>query len=142
MFLFSSRGWRVGVACAVLVAATCVQAKPTREGDDPKKVEPKKEPPKLNVPNDKVVPPGFDPKQMEEMRQRMEKMQMEMRKAMEQMMRKNFPGGMPGGGFGGPFPGMPGGFDPFGQAPNRLGATLQPPSEVLVDQLDLPKDQG
>src|SRR4029450_987525 len=40
------------------------------------------------------------------------------------------------GGFAGGFPGMPGGFGKL--SPGRLGIEAITPSEVLVDQLDLP----
>src|SRR5262245_46499782 len=113
---------RLGIAsltaAALIVAVSFVHAKPERPGDDPKKTEQKKEPPRDVVPFpdiDKLLPPGLDPKQMEAFRKEMEKARIEMQKAMEEM-RKNmqgFPGGFPGrfpafpggGGFGGGFPG-------------------------------------
>lgn len=52
---------------------------------------------------------------------------------------------IPGDGFGGGF----GGFNPFGpnpaasaEKPSRLGVRVEKPSEVITDQLQLPKDQG
>lgn len=131
-----------GLLSAALVGSAVAQ-------DQDKQKEKKKEEQKSDAvpfPDiDKLLPPGLDPKQAEQFRKQMEMMREMYRKHFEEMQRR-FPGGAPGtGGFpafpGGGFPpGFPGDF--FGQASNRLGASLQPPSPVLVDQLDLPKDQG
>ena len=50
---------------------------------------------------------------------------------------KNFPGGLPGG-----FPDNLPGLRPGLRPESRLGARLAAPSDVLVEQLNLPKDQG
>lgn len=109
--------------------------------DDVKKPAPK-EPPGVDIPFPnfdmifKNLPAGaLDPAQMEKMKKEMQKMMEE--------MRKRFPGGAfpPGmfpGGFGGFGPGM---MQAFGME-GRLGARVEKPSEVLIEQLDLPKNQG
>src|SRR5262249_39553963 len=97
------------------------------------------------------LPPGLDKDQMKEMRQRMEQMRERMKRHLEQLRK----GGLfPDGGLGFPlpgafpaFPGMPNvPFGPGGPMPSaqeaRLGAQLRQPSATLVDQLDLPRDQG
>lgn len=59
------------------------------------------------------------------------------------MLRKQlrqFP--QPGGAFISPFPGIGGGRNPFGTRQGRLGVSLQRPTSVLVEQLELPPNQG
>ncbi|MFL5339003.1 MAG: PDZ domain-containing protein, partial [Gemmataceae bacterium] len=111
--------------------------------DEPKKEQPKKEEPKKAQPKPGIEPEGFvppnfgggvDP----------QRMQAQMLKAMEDF-NKRVQQHMPGGGplMLGQF--MPGGnFNGFGvhQSSGRLGVGVEKPSDVLVEQLDLPKGQG
>jgi hypothetical protein len=87
--------------------------------------------------------------ELERARKEMERAQEQMKKAMEQM-RKQFPdigkkggfGGFgPPGGFGGGVGGFGGGFA-FVQPQMRLGVSLDKPSPIVAEQLDLPKGQG
>lgn len=101
----------------------------------------------------KRLPPGLDEETLKMIRQQMEMT----RKMMEQMNKRN-PGGfggiggLPGGGLI-PFPQIPmipqipqlgrlPGFPGTGMTEARLGAMLSKPTGAMVDQLDLPKDQG
>jgi beta-lactamase regulating signal transducer with metallopeptidase domain len=159
------RRWALATAAgflslAVLAAGIGASAAPVApKKEEPKKEEPKKEEPKKEEP--KVEPPvaipgfpdieemlkrlpaGVDPKhiermrkQLEENRERMRKQLEEHRKRMDEIMRR-VPGGMPGGVA---LPGLPGVFGRHSEG--RLGARIQPPSATLIDQLELPRDQG
>jgi hypothetical protein len=148
------------------------KAEPKKEEpkkEEPKKEEKRPAAPRFPLPDIdemlKQLPPDVPPEQVKEMRKRM----LEMRKRMEEAMKRlernggafpNLPGGvmplfpqLPGGGIGRipnfpafpampAFPNMPG--RPFGggMPEPRLGARLEPPSETLVDQLELPQGQG
>jgi membrane-associated protease RseP (regulator of RpoE activity) len=79
---------------------------------------------------EKLLPQGLDPDQVKEIKKQLEKAQEDARKALEDIQ-KQFPGGFANAGMR---------FGAFGG--NRLGAALTRPSDVLVEQLDLPKDQG
>jgi hypothetical protein len=105
----------------------------TGRTQDKKDPQPPIPPPGAGIPDlEKLLPPGLiDPEQMKQFK-----------KAMDDLTKKlgNLPGlgqlqGIPGFG-----PGMPA----FGvvEQENRLGATLEKPARVLVDQLDLPAKQG
>jgi beta-lactamase regulating signal transducer with metallopeptidase domain len=149
-----------GVGLAVQAAPVPIK-KDTSKKDETKKEEPKKQEPKKDVPADgepkkddgdkvadyveqmiKNLPPGTDPKMIERMREQMKRnlanMPAEQRKMMQQMMQRVRqqlpPGGLPN------MPGMPG----FGdrRADARLGARVETPSATLIEQMDLPKDQG
>jgi membrane-associated protease RseP (regulator of RpoE activity) len=108
------------------------------------KAEPKKEAakPPFPIPDiEKLLPQGLDPDQIKVIKEQIKKAQEDARKAIEELQ-KQFPGGFPGGIPGGGM--FPGGFRPgfpFGGV-NRLGVAMTRPSDTLVDQLDLPKDQG
>jgi membrane-associated protease RseP (regulator of RpoE activity) len=98
--------------------------------EEPKKAEPAPEFPELPHLEDllKRLPAGLDPKQVEMIKKQVE----EHRKHMDAVLR-----GMPGGAGIPELPGM------FGRhSEGRLGAQIQSPSSTLVDQLDLPRDQG
>lgn len=87
---------------------------------------------------EKLLPPGtFDPETMKQLKKLLEGQDENMRKMMDDLQKQlqnqlpNFE-----------LPNMPG----FGLAnverENRLGAELQKPSRVLIEQLDLPEKQG
>jgi PDZ domain len=117
-------------------------AAPVPKKDEPKKEEPRKDEPRKDDPNDlpfpplpKIeLPPGADPE--------LQQIEEELRKAREDILRqlgqlgRMQPGGLPN------LPGVR--LAPAERRPkeNRLGAVVQPPTAALVDQLDLPKDQG
>lgn len=124
-----------------------VGAAPAPVKPEPKKEEPKKEEPRQTQPPadpleelQKQLPPGaFDPDQFKQMQQHLEQMQkqmdqarQEMERAFQQMRIQRRPGLNPLGvrGVG------------MSQAETRLGAQLQTPSKTLVQQLDLPENQG
>jgi hypothetical protein len=130
-------------------AAPAPVKNPEQKKEEPKKEEPKKaeEPADLfdqlfpPRPGDfaerlKQLPPGaFDPepfkqmqRQMEEAQKRMEEARKEMDRAFQQMRLNRRPGLAPMG--------------LRGQVETRLGAQLQAPSPTLVQQLDLPENQG
>jgi hypothetical protein len=127
------------------------------KADRPASEKPKNEKPKAPRAADDLFPdieemlkrmgPGLDDGQFKEMRRRMEQMRARMQKQMEQMRKR---GGFGGGGLVVPFPAFPGmpniPFGPGSSGPSvpeaRLGAQLRQPSATLVDQLDLPRDQG
>jgi beta-lactamase regulating signal transducer with metallopeptidase domain len=148
------RRWALATAAgflsvAVLAAGIGASAAPvTPKKEEPKKEEPKKEEPKKEEPkkdepaNDfpgfpavedllKRLPADMDNKQIERLRRQLEAQ----RKRMEETLRR-FPGAAGAGGL----PGMPGLFGRPQEA--RLGARVESPSATLVDQLDLPRDQG
>src|SRR2546425_5176406 len=157
---------RKAYLCGLAAFAVAVAAWSARADDEPKK-EPakedtkKKEDPKKTdnfpfpIPDlDKLLPPGLDPEQAKQIKKQMEMMREHMRKVMEMQkeMQKGFPGA-PGAfppNFQPAFPPnlQPPNFQqfpgfPFGPSSNnRLGAALEEPSSVLVEQLDLPKGQG
>ncbi|MBM4069917.1 MAG: PDZ domain-containing protein [Planctomycetes bacterium] len=117
----------------------------------------------------KNLPPGaMEPAQIERMKKDFQKIREQYQKMMAEMNKKlpnGFPGGIPGGipgGFPGGIPGIPPGALPPGGIPGipgmggfgpammmqqlavegRLGARIEKPSDVLIDQLDLPRKQG
>ena len=111
-------------------------------------------PQKPKVKADEAQPPqnqeDFDKhiqKMMEEVQRRMAQQDAQFKKMMEEMQ-KRFPQGGFGGGIIPPAnfaPGHLGGAFPFGglqPGSGRLGARVEKPSSALVEQLDLPKDQG
>lgn len=144
-----SRGWLACVACgllslALLVAGLGTQTQVRADDKQPepgKAADPNTEKPKLGGLQDlnKLFEQleklgNLDADQLKQMRKQMEQAQ----KQFERM--QNLPG----------FPGMPG-FGPnggvmgfgFGNSPeSRFGAMVSRPNKVLVDQLELPKDQG
>ena len=74
-----------------------------------------------------------------DMNQRIRQMQEDAQKRIEEMQKR--------GGFGGPLMVPPGfqqanPFARFNQGHARLGVVLEKPSPAMIDQLDLPKDQG
>jgi hypothetical protein len=142
------------VGCLTLAALLLSGATARADEKKDKKEEKKKEEKK----NDKLDMPfpdleklldalggGLDEEQLKEFRQRMEKM----REALKQMQKGGgLPGGFGGGfGLGGGLGGLPGGMPvPAARRASvqeaRLGAKLREPSAAMIDQLDLPKDQG
>jgi membrane-associated protease RseP (regulator of RpoE activity) len=94
---------------------------------------------------------GLDEDAARELRQRMDEVRRQMEEMRKQMQQQGFRGGL-GGGFGGGFGGLGGGMalpgDPFGPLTTakprqpRLGAQVRVPNQTLVDQLELPRDQG
>jgi beta-lactamase regulating signal transducer with metallopeptidase domain len=165
------RGWSLAAAAsllslAVLSAGFTFRAAAAPAPEDPKKDEPKKDETKKEEPKKDVapkpgainldpslpgvelppipdvdeliqhLPPGTTPEEAKKIREQMEQVRRNMKAAREAARLQ--PGG---GGFG--F--APGGFNPFGpESPQggRLGALVSKPSATLVEQLDLPKDQG
>jgi hypothetical protein len=99
----------------------------------------KKQDPKPGLPDlDKLLPPGtLDAEQMKQLKELFEGQQKNMKKMMEDLQ-KQLQGQFPNF----ELPDLP----RFGMAnvarENRLGAELQKPSKTLVDQLDLPDNQG
>lgn len=86
------------------------------------------------------LPDGFDEKRLEEIQKKVAEAQKQVEKMMKDLENQKFPGG-----FGGAFAIPPGQFQAFGgfqPRTARLGAQVRQPSPTLVDQLDLPKDQG
>jgi hypothetical protein len=116
----------------VTLAPPSVQA---QQKDDPL--------PGFQVPDiEKLFPPGsIDPEQLKMLKKLLEANQADLNKMMDQL-KKQFPQGFPGG------PGFPNmqlpGVMPFASigTENRLGAVLQQPNATLVDQLELPDQQG
>jgi beta-lactamase regulating signal transducer with metallopeptidase domain len=89
---------------------------------------------------------NLDDEQLKELRKKLEEAQKEMERTLKEFEKlRNLPG-IQGGGM--VFPGGPGGaaqWGPLGiiaRRPTRLGAQIARPSKTLIDQLDLPKDQG
>jgi beta-lactamase regulating signal transducer with metallopeptidase domain len=160
------RGWTMlaaGGFLAVALVLSGIGRQRTILADDPK--EPKDEPAKkFDLPK-----PGEAPKQPAEpedpfdkmfenqlknldgipaeLREQMKKQIEEARKRMKEMRAR---GGMGLGNFApvplGPILGGGGNFNPFANTEERstprLGASVDKPSQVLVEQLDLPKNQG
>jgi membrane-associated protease RseP (regulator of RpoE activity) len=99
----------------------------------------KKQDPKPGLPDlEKLLPPGtLDPEQMKQLKELFEGQQKNVKKMMEDLQ-KQLQGQFPNF----ELPDLP----RFGMAnvarENRLGAELQKPSKTLVDQLDLPDNQG
>jgi beta-lactamase regulating signal transducer with metallopeptidase domain len=150
-------------------AAPAPQDEPAREApkkEEPKKEEPKKEEPKKEAPKGKPEVPGFPdidkllenlqpgvPMGPEELRKQIEEIQKQQRKVLEDLARALQKGGAAGG-----LPNiLPGGMPGIRIVPGvrigrngghgtthegRLGAMVDLPNPTLVDQLDLPKDQG
>jgi membrane-associated protease RseP (regulator of RpoE activity) len=132
MFLSSHRSpWGRWLLASAAALGLAVFGLVRGVADEPKKEEPKKEPKrerKLDFPDlEKLFEdlPGLDREQMEAFRKHME----EMRRALEAR---------------GLRPGMrlPGLFDRLEAREGRLGALVGKPDATLVEQLDLPKDQG
>jgi beta-lactamase regulating signal transducer with metallopeptidase domain len=138
--------------------------------EEPKKDEPKKE--EKKKPDEEIIPgfPEFDdlfkrlPGGLDDETAKMLKQQLELNRKMLEQLRKQLPGGalpqLPGGGIM-PLPG--GGLVPFPQIPRlnipnlgrlnrvpardmmaepRMGVRLERPTPTIVDQLDLPNNQG
>ena len=128
---------------------------PVRAGpapDQPKKEEPKKEEPKKVDPKDAVpfpqfpdvpVPPGFDAEQFKRIQMEHLRIREEARKQIEEL-RRGLPGAFPDANNFFLPPNFQADFVGSDRRPreNRLGANLESPSPALVEQLDLPKDQG
>ena len=153
------RRWSLTAACgllslAVLAAGVTLRAAaapaPEPKADQPKKDEPKPDQPKPDQPkaDEPAQPPALPdvafpdidqilknmPNVNPEMAQRYRAMMQQQREMMRRMMEQQR-----ANGFANPFnPGFPG----FGPQDGRLGVTVEKPSDALVDQLELPKDQG
>ncbi len=141
-----------GVGLKAVAAPVPEQKKDEPKKDEPKKDEAKKDEPKKDEARPKArVPdpfefmpdfdrlfenlPGANPEQLKQMREEMKRAHEQMRKAMEQGMR------FQAGPFGGMMMMNPGFRD--GQLPQgRLGVRVEQPSDTLVEQLDLPRNQG
>jgi membrane-associated protease RseP (regulator of RpoE activity) len=136
----------VGVRGVLLIgAALCLVAAPVQAKDEPKPNEPKKNEPKKIDPNDLILPllpkielPGNDP-ELQQLEQELRQMQEQILRQLGQMQ------GLQRGGL----------LDLPGARPeprpveidrrpkeNRLGASIQALTPALVEQLELPKDQG
>jgi hypothetical protein len=135
------RRWGLAAVCTLLALAVVGAGVTLRAADEPKKDEakpsPKKDEPKRRA--DDVLPDlddllkdlkGFDGDQAEMLQKQMERIREEMRRAMQ--------GRLPEARFG-----LPGRLVRPERAPEgRLGAMVSRPSATLVEQLELPKDQG
>jgi hypothetical protein len=133
MFRPSKTLWLGGCLALLLILPAPVSAQDKQD---------KKEPPPGFPDLEKLLPPGtIDAEQMKQLKKMLEGQQEMLRKLMDDLQ-KQIPGGFPGG-FPGGMPGGPG-LMPFAavEQPNRLGASLEKPSRVLVEQLDLPEKQG
>ncbi len=147
--------WRWGMlggvlSLVVLFSGSVVASPDTVRNDELKKATEKEEPKKADTDQeiDALIDemtrnmPKMDESRAklirEEMRRHLQSMPVEQRKNMLNMMRNRGGIGLPGQGI--QAPGMPG----FGgsYSDSRLGARLDAPSATLVEQLDLPKDQG
>jgi hypothetical protein len=149
------------VGCLTLAAVLLSGA--TARADEKKDTDKKQEKKKDQKKDDKLDAPfpdleklldalggGLDEEQLKEFRQRMEKM----REMLKQMQKGGglpggfgggfgLGGGLGGGGLGGGFGGMPAPAVRRASVQEaRLGAKLREPSAAMIDQLDLPKDQG
>ena len=82
----------------------------------------------------KNLPQNLDPEKLAEIRKQLQDMRGEMRKRMEEM-RRNMPDNIQGR-----FP-LRGGLRAVAHQ-GRLGVRVEPPSSVLIDQLELPKGRG
>jgi hypothetical protein len=116
---------------------TTAQAKPEAKKQDPGKAEQKKAPDgvvDLERFFDGFGPGAMDAQGLKELHARMEEARREMERAMQEL--GNLP---PGAGrrFGAVVPGRS-----VKREEPRLGVQVEKPSAELVDQLDLPKDQG
>jgi membrane-associated protease RseP (regulator of RpoE activity) len=161
----------LGLLAAAVIAAGIglkAYAAPVPKKDAPAKEEPKKDEPKKddkakpqqpglilpNLPPGVILPPNFEGvfknfqpgalrQTPEEIRKRIEEIQKQQQKTMEEINRllqqqQGVLGRMRGAG------GVRGRFGGFGGVMHegRLGAMVDVPSATLVEQLDLPKDQG
>jgi len=82
---------------------------------------------------------GLDDEGAKQRRQQLQEAQKHLERLRDQMRQGRMVPGFPGGAWA-----VPGGFpfDPFGNGEPRLGVQLQRPSATLVEQLDLPRQQG
>ena len=142
------RRWSLAAACGLLSLAVAAAGFALRASaapaPEPNKEEPKQEQPKAAPPNVeqppavpdppvpnlddlfKDLPPTIDPNQVRMLRE-------QMRRALEmQRSLRGFGGALPFN------PVFPGGSPQDG----RLGAVVEKPGDALVDQLELPRDQG
>jgi beta-lactamase regulating signal transducer with metallopeptidase domain/membrane-associated protease RseP (regulator of RpoE activity) len=145
------------LSLAVLLSGVGFSQGATARPDDQPKAEAKDDiplKPEKKPKADDAQPPqnqqDFDKhiqKMMEEMQRRMAQQDAQIKKMVEEMQKR-----MQQGGFGGVGVLPPGNFGPafggnafrFGglRGSGRLGAMVEKPSAALVEQLDLPKDQG
>jgi beta-lactamase regulating signal transducer with metallopeptidase domain len=157
------RFWSLAVAIGLLCGAVVLSGLGLKAAgapaplDESKKEEPKKEAPKKEeqplfpgVPNlQELLPADLPPELADMLKKQMEQLQKQMAQMQEQMKGLQLPGGgIPfnpgfpgGGGFGGGF-GFGPGFAGENAARGRLGATVRTPDATLIEQLDLPKNQG
>jgi membrane-associated protease RseP (regulator of RpoE activity) len=155
--VFFARWALLGGLCAFCVVASGGILHAAPEPVPPTKEEPKKEEPKKAVPDDPLVPPlpdlvlppGFDPAQAQRIQEQLKMMREAMRKQLAEMRQidpdlfRDFPQRM----WLGDFPQraeLPPGLAGIERRTreNRLGANVLSPTPALIDQLDLPKDQG
>jgi serine protease Do len=126
----------LGLALLGLLAGGLTLARADDKKDDKDKKEKKADRPDFPFPDiDKLLEQlggGLNEEQLKELRKRMQEMR-------EKMMQMERGGGLP------LFPGLPGlpgaRLGPSAQEA-RLGVSLREPSATLIDQLDLPRDQG
>jgi hypothetical protein len=162
-----SRGWLAGVASGLValgllaggLGLRAVAAEDKKAEDkkaEPKKAEPKKAEPKKaprRNPLGRALPKlmdldevfrqfggaGLDEDALKDLRKQMEDARRQIEELRKQMGQGGFQGfqAFPGGAFV-----LPGRQNPFAGRQPRLGAQVRRPSQTLVDQLELPKDQG
>jgi membrane-associated protease RseP (regulator of RpoE activity) len=127
-------GLCLAVGAAQVAGAPAARPEPKQANPAPREEEEeqaqKKAPVRVEEDDEDELPglPGFGGAEMRELQRQMQRMQQDM---MRQMQQLNRPGvfGLPDDEDG-------------GRQQTRLGVRLERPSEVLTDQLDLPRDQG
>jgi beta-lactamase regulating signal transducer with metallopeptidase domain len=156
------RFWSLAVAASLLSGAVLLSGlglkaapvpvpkdEPKKEDpkkDDAKKDEPKKDEPKKDdnplipgIPDLKdLLPPDLPPEVAEQFKKQMEQIDQMMKRMQQQGGGIWINPGMNGGAWGGGF-GLPGRHD---AVKARMGALVKSPDATLVEQLDLPKNQG
>jgi len=138
----------VGLKAAPAPAAPAPKEEPKK--DAPKKDEPKKEEPKKDdapafpgLPKiEELLPPDLPPEVAEQLKKHMKQLEEQMKQLQQQGGGIWINPGMPGNPFGGGGA-WGGGFGiPGLNVHGRLGAMIKKPDATLVEQLDLPKNQG
>jgi beta-lactamase regulating signal transducer with metallopeptidase domain len=133
------RWWSLAAACGLLALAVLVSGislRPAAAHAEPA-VVPVPDDEQANPPPKKEAPkqaPGADPAKVKQMRDQMEQMR-------EQMMNQMQGQGQMRMGMGG-MGGMGGGMSFTVMTESRLGVRVSIPTATLIEQLDLPKDEG
>ena len=126
-------------------------AAPLPKKEEPVKGEPKPQRPVPRVPalifpelDDffKDLPPGFAPMQVDDLRKQLEEMRKIREKALEDLARAMQKGGIGAGRVPAAVPGKARIIRSGIMHEGRLGAMVEVPTPTLIEQLDLPKEQG